>query len=61
MLKLGRGTCSILKPLGSALPLLDDLECRYLDFRLKILNFPWIQKQMKEEDSVLSHTQMKSQ
>uniref|UniRef100_A0A8D2D464 Uncharacterized protein n=1 Tax=Sciurus vulgaris TaxID=55149 RepID=A0A8D2D464_SCIVU len=28
---------------------------------LKILNFPWIQKQMKEEDFVLSHIQMKSQ
>uniref|UniRef100_A0A2K6FQA1 Heteroous nuclear ribonucleoprotein D like n=1 Tax=Propithecus coquereli TaxID=379532 RepID=A0A2K6FQA1_PROCO len=31
------------------------------DDGLKILNFPWIQKQMKEEDFVLSHTQMKSQ
>lgn len=29
--------------------------------RLKILNFSWIQKQMKEEDFVLSHIQMKSQ
>uniref|UniRef100_A0A8D2I670 Uncharacterized protein n=1 Tax=Urocitellus parryii TaxID=9999 RepID=A0A8D2I670_UROPR len=28
---------------------------------LKILNFPWIQKQAKEEDFVLSHIQMKSQ
>uniref|UniRef100_A0A8I3RZ16 Uncharacterized protein n=2 Tax=Canis lupus TaxID=9612 RepID=A0A8I3RZ16_CANLF len=28
---------------------------------MKILNFPWIQKQMKEEDFVLSHIQMKSQ
>uniref|UniRef100_A0A2I3GSS0 Uncharacterized protein n=1 Tax=Nomascus leucogenys TaxID=61853 RepID=A0A2I3GSS0_NOMLE len=28
---------------------------------LKILNFPWIQKQMKEEDFVLSHIPMKSQ
>lgn len=33
----------------------------HLDFRLKILNFPWIQKQMREEDFVLSHTPMKSQ
>uniref|UniRef100_A0A2K5PPK3 Uncharacterized protein n=1 Tax=Cebus imitator TaxID=2715852 RepID=A0A2K5PPK3_CEBIM len=28
---------------------------------LKTLNFPWIQKQMKEEDFVLSHIPMKSQ
>uniref|UniRef100_A0A8C0DIZ3 Uncharacterized protein n=1 Tax=Balaenoptera musculus TaxID=9771 RepID=A0A8C0DIZ3_BALMU len=28
---------------------------------LKILNFPWIQKQMKEEDFVLLHIQTKSQ
>ncbi|KAF3831189.1 hypothetical protein GH733_002427, partial [Mirounga leonina] len=28
--------------------------------KLKILNFPWIQKQIKEEDFVLSHIQMKS-
>uniref|UniRef100_A0A8C0N760 Uncharacterized protein n=2 Tax=Canis lupus familiaris TaxID=9615 RepID=A0A8C0N760_CANLF len=28
---------------------------------LKILNFPWIQKQTKEEDFVLLHIQMKSQ
>uniref|UniRef100_A0A5F8HES6 CARG-binding factor N-terminal domain-containing protein n=1 Tax=Monodelphis domestica TaxID=13616 RepID=A0A5F8HES6_MONDO len=26
-----------------------------------ILNFLWTQKQMKEEDSVLSHIQMKNQ
>uniref|UniRef100_A0A5F9DGL9 Uncharacterized protein n=1 Tax=Oryctolagus cuniculus TaxID=9986 RepID=A0A5F9DGL9_RABIT len=25
---------------------------------LKMLNFPWIQKQMKEKDFVLSHIQM---
>uniref|UniRef100_A0A8C8Y7G5 Uncharacterized protein n=1 Tax=Panthera leo TaxID=9689 RepID=A0A8C8Y7G5_PANLE len=28
---------------------------------LKTLNFPWTQKQMKEEDFVLSHIQLKSQ
>uniref|UniRef100_A0A2K5ER41 Uncharacterized protein n=1 Tax=Aotus nancymaae TaxID=37293 RepID=A0A2K5ER41_AOTNA len=28
---------------------------------LKTLNFPWIQKQMKEEDFVSSHIPMKSQ
>uniref|UniRef100_A0A2K5PR04 Heterogeneous nuclear ribonucleoprotein D like n=2 Tax=Platyrrhini TaxID=9479 RepID=A0A2K5PR04_CEBIM len=31
------------------------------DDGLKTLNFPWIQKQMKEEDFVLSHIPMKSQ
>uniref|UniRef100_A0A8I3WBA8 Uncharacterized protein n=1 Tax=Callithrix jacchus TaxID=9483 RepID=A0A8I3WBA8_CALJA len=28
---------------------------------LKTLNFPWIQKRMREEDFVLSHIPMKSQ
>uniref|UniRef100_A0A8I3WSF4 Uncharacterized protein n=1 Tax=Callithrix jacchus TaxID=9483 RepID=A0A8I3WSF4_CALJA len=28
---------------------------------LKTLNFPWIQKQMKKEDFVLSHIPTKSQ
>uniref|UniRef100_A0A452QNR1 Uncharacterized protein n=2 Tax=Ursus TaxID=9639 RepID=A0A452QNR1_URSAM len=31
------------------------------DDGLKILNFPWIQIQMKEEDFVSSHKQTKSQ
>uniref|UniRef100_A0A673VGE5 Uncharacterized protein n=1 Tax=Suricata suricatta TaxID=37032 RepID=A0A673VGE5_SURSU len=31
------------------------------DGGLKKLNFPWTQKQMKEEDFVLSHIQLKSQ
>uniref|UniRef100_A0A667GRL8 Uncharacterized protein n=1 Tax=Lynx canadensis TaxID=61383 RepID=A0A667GRL8_LYNCA len=31
------------------------------DGGLKTLNFPWTQKQMKEEDFVLSHIQLKSQ